>query len=504
MTTRTDTIPPPQSGERAQWLTVVVLCTLFVGVAVLMSSGALVDDAYIAIRYSLRLARGAGLTFQEGAPVEGYTCFSWVVLGALFEKLGLPAAAGLPLFGIGCGAATVAVATRAAQRWSASPQSWRAGIVPGAFLVCSPGLAYYSGSGLETGLYVLLVLLSLVASIDGRPRGAALAGALCFLTRPEGALVCVLALALGGLRAEPARRREWYVAGSSVALLAGAYAAFKLGYFGALLPNTAVAKPPGILRGLAYVGEQAIDAGPLLLLTAALSARRLRAAPRHAWCLVGALVLALLCVAEGGDWMNGNRLLLPALVVTAPALALLPTELRAASARARGVLGVLVFAASGLFLYGSWFDVRLLSSTSAIVASYEPVRDDIAQRLVQSGVRSVGTLDIGRISYTAETLRLFDLGGLTDRDVARVPGDYHDKQVPESLLRAHAPDAFLFAARRLISRPSGPPLADFHYPVEAGVAGTAWFQERYQLHAASRAANDYFLCWYARRPGAPD
>lgn len=498
MTHQTDTAGEAVRDERAQWLVVVVLCTLFVGVAVLTTSGTLIDDAYIAIRYSARLAQGLGLTFQEGPPVEGYTCFSWVLLGALFESLGLPPAACLPLVGIGCGAATVAVAARAAQRWSPGVRSWRTGVVPGLFLVCSPGLAYYAGSGLETGLYVLLVLLTLVASVEGRAVATAAAGTLCFLTRPEGAVLCVLGLLLGLLRAEGAKRRAWYVASGSVALVAAAYAAFKLGYFGALLPNTALAKPPGLARGLSYVAEQAIDAGPLMLVTAGLAARRPAAVSRHAWCLATALLLALLCAAEGGDWMAGNRLLLPALVAAAPALALLPGTLSSATAQVRAVLGVVLAAASALFLYGSYFDFRMFAQSSAIVASYEPTRDALAQRMLQSGVRSVGTLDIGRIAYTAEGLHLFDLGGLTDREVARLPGGYQDKQLPEELLRARAPDAFLFAARRIDPQGSGPPRVDFYYPVEASVAGTTWFRKNYRLHAAARAVDGYFLCWYAR------
>ncbi|RYZ01467.1 MAG: hypothetical protein EOO73_35450 [Myxococcales bacterium] len=498
MMTNLEAAAPSGWGERARWLTVLVLCTVFVALAMLMTSGALVDDAYIALRYSLRLAHGAGLTFQDGPPVEGYTCFAWVVLGALLEKLGLSPAALLPLIGIGCGAAAVAVATRATQRWTSGRRLAIAGVVPGLFLACSPGLAYYAGSGLETAPFALLVLLAIVASVEGRPTATGVAGALALLTRPEGAMVAGLTLVLGAVLAEPSRRRAWYFSGAGVALLGLVYAAFKWTYFGALLPNTAVAKAPVLGQGLSYVGEQLIDASLLLVLTGVLLAPRARALPKHGWCLLAAALLSVIAIAEGGDWMSGNRLLLPALVSAAPALDVLPLALTEARPRTRAVLVLCLLPALLLLGYGSTFDARMFASSSASVASYEALRDDLARELVKSGARSVGTLDIGRLAYAEPALRLFDLGGLTDAEVARLPGDYRSKQLPESLLRDRAPDAFLFAARRLAPSAGGPPSIDYHYPVEEGVAGSAWFREHYRLHAVVRAGEGYFLCWFAR------
>jgi len=40
----------------------------------------IVDDAYISFIYARNLARGAGLTYTDGARVEGYTDFACVVM----------------------------------------------------------------------------------------------------------------------------------------------------------------------------------------------------------------------------------------------------------------------------------------------------------------------------------------------------------------------------------------------------------------------------------------
>lgn len=47
------------------------------------------DDAFISLRYSWRLLHGHGLTWTDGAPVEGYSNLLWVLLvaaGGLFSR----------------------------------------------------------------------------------------------------------------------------------------------------------------------------------------------------------------------------------------------------------------------------------------------------------------------------------------------------------------------------------------------------------------------------------
>ena len=85
--TEGDRSSPDRRGLEA--LVILVIVVVFVAHALFVASGAVVDDAYIAFRYSRNLAAGEGLRFQPGPPVEGYTCFSWVVLGALFARLGM-------------------------------------------------------------------------------------------------------------------------------------------------------------------------------------------------------------------------------------------------------------------------------------------------------------------------------------------------------------------------------------------------------------------------------
>ena len=487
-------------------LAVLVVVTVFVAHAMLTSNGVVVDDAYIAFRYARNLAAGAGFVFHPGAPpVEGYSCFSWVVLGAALGRLGLAPAASLPLVGIGFGAAVVIAVMRAVGRLrGATPAPPLAEVVPGLFLATSPGLAYYAGSGMETALYCLLVVLATTAALEGRPRRAAIAASLAILTRPEGVAVAGIVLAVGFWRAGSGRRRAWLGAAAATLAVALAYAAFKWITFGALLPNTALAKPPELREGLSYVGLGLVDAGPLLCLSLVLVARGRDRHAHLAWALGVALLLVLIAAVEGGDWMPAGRFMVPALCVAALALDAVACAL--AEASRRRAVAVLGAAAAAFYLYWSSVDTRALAGRSEAAAHYEPFRDELVHRMEQAGVTSVGTLDIGRISYAAPGMRILDLGGLTDREIAHAPGDYQSKHLDPGLLERKAPDAFLFTSRVPPHErgPGEPPEIDLYHPVEREVASTAWFRERYRLRAVLPVRSDYFLCWYQRvAPASP-
>ncbi len=69
--------------------TVVVLILLYSALALIYSNDYL-DDPWIAYRYARNLARGDGLVWNVGErPVEGYTCFLWVIMNSLFIRLSI-------------------------------------------------------------------------------------------------------------------------------------------------------------------------------------------------------------------------------------------------------------------------------------------------------------------------------------------------------------------------------------------------------------------------------
>ena len=143
------------------------LLALFAGVLALAAAAALAaswmawlcDDAYIAFRYVSNARDGHGLVWNRApfAPVEGYTCFSWVaLLWLVWEVLGVEppdAAHALSItFGVGLVLLTAKAASRVLDARSAALPIWSVLVA----VLCVAGnrtsLSWFT-SGLETSLF---------------------------------------------------------------------------------------------------------------------------------------------------------------------------------------------------------------------------------------------------------------------------------------------------------------------------------------------------------------
>ena len=66
----------------------------------------IVDDAFISLRYARNLVNGAGLVYNPGQHVEGYSNFSWVMIESLLIRLHLPLITSIKLLGLASAVAT--------------------------------------------------------------------------------------------------------------------------------------------------------------------------------------------------------------------------------------------------------------------------------------------------------------------------------------------------------------------------------------------------------------
>jgi hypothetical protein len=268
---------PPRAAHA-----VALLPALLAGAGFLWFVGAFVtDDAAITLRYSVNLAQGNGLRWNADVahPVEGYTNFLHVLLGAACWRLHLPALSTLRALNQACAFAVCALTYALAWRALGS----RAWAGAAALLVGVHGpLWYWASSGLETGVYLAASYGALYAFLHAAPGSwtPLLPFALAALARFEGPVVfasCGLAALLAALR-----ERAWTPLTAHArwalpfALGYGAYFAFRLHYFDHLLPNSAYYKR----------GE--------------LDSELLREFARHCWPL-----LALACAAP---WLSLGRL----------------------------------------------------------------------------------------------------------------------------------------------------------------------------------------------------
>ncbi|MCP4251524.1 MAG: DUF2029 domain-containing protein [bacterium] len=320
----------------------------------------LVDDTFISLRYARNLIDGAGLVYNPGEYVEGYSNFSWVMLEAGLLGLGLPVVTSLKVLGLLCGLATAlltfALAGRIAGR---SGEGAVAGLVALAFICLNTGLAAWTQAGLETAFFALLVVAMCLRFEVEQERAkpwpwSALLFGLAWLTRPEAPIygLYFVVRRLSVLRKRPLRAADlrWLIGWAVVVV---PFEVWGLWYYGELLPNTYAAKIGGLgsdgLAGLGrklthqpllvdFVTAQGWGFVGLLLLGAVGCVRRIRSWPMVAWLPLICGVIFVLHAQR--DWMARYRLLVPVLSFLFAALGLGLANLYTQARPSRGWIAV--------------------------------------------------------------------------------------------------------------------------------------------------------------------
>lgn len=329
------------------------------------------DDGFIHLRVVEQVTAGNGLVLNVGERVEASTSPLWVAIltvADLFGGFALPWKA--VVLGIGFAGTGLLLAQRAGIRLARGGGDVRTVLPLGAVVVAAmPPFWDYATSGLETGLIfgwlggsqwwcASRVTATRVPRLRADLAGAAWVG-LGYLIHPDLALFSLAFGAVLVAAARPAGR--WRVAGllGAMAGLPLAYQIFRMGYYGLLVPNTALAKEASRSQwgqGWRYLADLAlpywlwVPVGALVALLATQTiadvraGARLRAACRAAPALA-AMVHALYIVRVGGDFMHA-RLLLPALfaLVAPVSLPLSVADLRPARSPLRVVAAGLVAA----------------------------------------------------------------------------------------------------------------------------------------------------------------
>ncbi|UJW29300.1 hypothetical protein L3Q67_29200 [Saccharothrix sp. AJ9571] len=396
-----------------------------------LSFATVAEDAFITFRYSENLATGNGPVFNIGERVEGYSNFLWMVLAAIPEALfgkGIVLAASV--LGMVCATGCVVLAYLLTNRLTGG----RADGIAAALLVAgASGLAAYGPSGLETPLFVLLVLGVLYALAVRRPFVAGVLVALTGMTRPDGLLIAVFA---GGWLLYTAfrGRASWrmplaYTAG--LLLLALPWTIWRVAYYGHLVPNALAAKTGGSLgwqlaQGCDYLtGFAVVSQGFLLPTLVALGvfafSRRKTDEERASlvWLVCGTAVAYLAFITyAGGDWMPGWRLLAPvpvllAVAAVAAAGLLPPDKLRVVPLAAAGVCGLSLIVSTTAPQM-----VPAMHQWRAQIFEMEEFGSLLGANLPPGTV--ISTYANGALSYRAgPSIRVVDVLGLTDEHIAR-------------------------------------------------------------------------------------
>lgn len=290
------------------------------------------DDAFISYRYAKHLVEGQGLVFNPGERVEGITNPLFTLLLAGMMAAGLePRFASMAL-----GAVAYVVVAATLAWWSYRKRPTTGPWLPlGAFLwLAQDDLHVWGTGGLETTVFAALALGGMAClSVWQRLRGAVLGGvllALACLTRPDGILFAAVGVAAPFLLRSDASRSgprqalsQTVAVATPVLVLCTGLLAFKLLYYGRILPTAFYAKSATdayYTQGLMYVALYGAKHWAMSLSLVALpivawwtGRGRLLWLRRDALLALAAFALFTAYVAHsGGDFMFARRLV-PAL-----------------------------------------------------------------------------------------------------------------------------------------------------------------------------------------------
>jgi hypothetical protein len=420
----------PWIGHRGSWLIAGALTAV---IPAIFMWGFTVDDALISVRYARHLVSGVGWRFNAGGPsTDGVTPLPWPVIlaplakGQALQVLAHAKGLGLVAWGMaGCALGGAMSTARVSPPWT------RAATL--ATLALSVPVAAHAVSGMETALATSLATAA--ALLGRRPRVTALVGGLAAALRPEMApWACVLAVGV----AVVARAGVGRVVVAGLLALAPftACALLRTLVWGHPAPLAVMAKPSDVEHGIAYAGAACVVTLVPFLVLAPLALRR---APMAVALVVagGAHVLALVTV--GGDWMPYARLMVPVIPSLAWAAVLISEKAHPVATAARSLFALGLGAV--LLARGATEGRRVGADRAALVAAARPLL---------AGIHRVAALDVGWVGAATEA-DIVDLAGVTDPDIAALPGGHTSKRVDARLLLERGTDALL------LYLPFGPP-----------------------------------------------
>ena len=345
------------------------------------------EDAFIYYRVVENVLDGHGPRFNVGERVEAYTGPLWLGILALGRAL-LPGGVHLEWIAVGFGlvlslAGLLAAALAATRLWAppagAGAGDARGGLaLPlGALVVAVlPPFWDYATSGLETGLAFawlggsFLGLVALRPAVGREPEGGrrwarwalAVAIGLGPLVRPDLAIFAAAFLVLLVVSERPRLPGRALQLLALAAAVPVAYQLWRMGYFAAVVPNTALAKEAGSAfwgRGLEYL-VNLLDPYWLWLPLAVLLAFGAGSA-RLAWRrgerdrtllvavpLAAGLLHALYVVRLGGDYMHARMLLPSVFCLLLPVMVVAPAQRRSTALLALMVVPWAIVCATSL------------------------------------------------------------------------------------------------------------------------------------------------------------
>ena len=423
------------------------------------------DDAFISYRYVENLVQGNGLVFNLGERVEGYTNFLWIMILSVFARIGLNIIVVSKILGVASGCVTLILLYQLTRMFFPK-REWLLPLLPPLLLTASSAFAYWSISGLETSLFVMMVLLSVYLYLT-RPMLWVISCVLSTLVRPEGALIFGILLLHQAISKKGELKKALRHLGVFVLLLLP-FAIFKLVYYGDLLPNPFYAKTGLSLEyvqsGLEYFWQFLKHYGlwGLIYLVPILLYRSLDSRARL--LLVLSCLYTLYIILVGGDVLKVHRFFLPILPALYLLLVICVDKVLAwieNHATRRAVLAFVLLAISALFFASphKWIrDAR--GAEKGLVEKMEFTAEYLNEHYPQRFTIALPT--IGTLSYLlGERAQIIDMLGLVDRYIAKNPeklpgiaATWKERKYNSDYVLSRDPDFILFSTGYKPSAPA--------------------------------------------------
>lgn len=408
----------------------------------------LFDDALISMRYAWNLSHGNGLVWNPGERVEGYTNLLWTLVMAVFTGLldKIQAVLAMQLLGIPIVLACCYLTWKLAMRVAADlPEKQRLviGVISTVGVFTYFPLSYWTLTGMETGFLTLLVLAGVYAvegyARSGR-RGDLLLGAmflgLATLTRDDANILALLTLAYAALLPSGhGNGSKWKALALAVAVFAVfpiGREAFRLLYYGDVLPNTYYLKATGmpmadrLKNGLGFMSWYFFTHA--IVLAVCIVGTAMKPDRRRLVYLVMLLSAIVYQIWAGGDPVRIWRMLTPAQPMAAILFALatgeivrrLGTDIGARRGRrlAAYITAIAIFASN--FTVIPWITQQI----PWFPGDFYRIRLDaaVAVEAVTTEKASVAVFAGGVVPYYTGR-HAYDMLGRADPFIARLPAD---------------------------------------------------------------------------------
>jgi len=418
------------------------------------------DDSFITYRYVKNFTEGNGLVFNIGEKVEGYTCFLWVILLSGVKSLGFNFISASQVLGIISSVLTLLVTYLISSNVFPKAKGGAYNLVftlsASLLLAVNGSFAYWAVSGMETGLFALLLTLGIYLYLrelkdsSGTIPLSSIVFLLASLTRPEGNLVFAVTVlhkityTLKVNKNNSANKANLFDKNNLIWL--GAYVipaliymAWRYSYYGYLLPNTFYAKTGSSIEyfstGLDYTWTFLKSYGfyGLFLLIALYTLTSKEKFYSYLYLVMIFVIFSIYVIFVGGDVLRPNRFFVPVMpvffILVQEGLAMLTELFDKKREMALGALvGIAVIAGTSYYTYSNEKDVIKGYSEleKGLVEKMKGTAGWLKAKQTQNGKPlTVAATTIGAISYYSDVI-LIDMLGLTDKEVAHNP-----KPIPE-------------------------------------------------------------------------